>query len=144
MVAAGGSLLGSSVTRRVIEEFTSGVQARPHPLLHLLTERERQIVAWVATGRSNEEIAEALVVSPATVRTHVGRAMTKLAARDGAQLVVFGIQSGQSVLSLVTVAKGILLRNAPGDDRRQKTELVGRALRPQPGGCERKRAESAI
>lgn len=97
VVAAGGSLLAPSVTRRVIEEFASDVPARPHPLLHLLTERERQIVAWVATGQSNEEIADALTVSPATVRTHVGRAMTKLAARDRAQLVVFAIQSGLSV-----------------------------------------------
>ena len=59
-----------------------------------LTEREREIVAWVATGRSNDEIAEALVVSPATVRTHVSRAMLKLGARDRAQLVVFAIESG--------------------------------------------------
>jgi DNA-binding CsgD family transcriptional regulator len=51
-------------------------------------------VAWVATGRSNDEIAAQLVVSPATVRTHVGRAMVKLGARDRAQLVVFAIQSG--------------------------------------------------
>jgi DNA-binding NarL/FixJ family response regulator len=54
-------------------------------------------VAWVATGRSNDEIAEALVVSPATVRTHVSRAMLKLRARDRAQLVVFAIESGLSV-----------------------------------------------
>ena len=52
------------------------------------------MVAWVATGRSNDEIAEALVVSPATVRTHVSRAMLKLGARDRAQLVVFAIESG--------------------------------------------------
>jgi DNA-binding NarL/FixJ family response regulator len=52
------------------------------------------MVAWVATGRSNQEIAEELVVSPDTVRTHVSRAMVKLAARDRAQLVVFAIQSG--------------------------------------------------
>jgi DNA-binding CsgD family transcriptional regulator len=62
-----------------------------------LTEREREIVAWVATGRSNEEIATELVVSPATVRTHVGRAMGKLEARDRAQLVVFAIQSGLTI-----------------------------------------------
>ena len=54
-------------------------------------------MARVATGRSNEQIAEALVVSPATVRTHVGRAMSKLHARDRAQLVVFAVQSGLSV-----------------------------------------------
>jgi DNA-binding NarL/FixJ family response regulator len=52
------------------------------------------MVAWVATGRSNQEIARELVVSPDTVRTHVSRAMVKLGARDRAQLVVFAIQSG--------------------------------------------------
>jgi DNA-binding NarL/FixJ family response regulator len=99
VVAAGGSLLAPSVTRRVIEEFATGPQrqTQPHPLLSLLTEREREIVAWVATGRSNEEIAAELTLSPATVRTHVGRATTKLAARDRAQLVVYGIQSGLTV-----------------------------------------------
>jgi RNA polymerase sigma factor (sigma-70 family) len=65
-----------------------------HPALHELTDREREIVAWVATGRSNQEIAERLVVSPDTVRTHVSRAMVKLQARDRAQLVVFALQSG--------------------------------------------------
>jgi DNA-binding NarL/FixJ family response regulator len=96
VVAAGGSLLSPSVTRRVIDQFAGPVagSAVPHPQLDLLTEREREIVAWVATGRSNDEIAAELVVSPATVRTHVGRAMLKLGARDRAQLVVFAIQSG--------------------------------------------------
>nr|WP_281352378.1 LuxR C-terminal-related transcriptional regulator [Phytoactinopolyspora alkaliphila] len=89
-------MLSPSVTRRVIEQFSSrGVSARtPHPQLHLLTDREREIAAWVATGRSNDEIAAELVVSPATVRTHVSRAMLKLHARDRAQLVVFAVQSG--------------------------------------------------
>ncbi|MGH3354416.1 MAG: response regulator transcription factor, partial [Nocardioidaceae bacterium] len=68
-----------------------------HPEVHRLTEREREIVGWVATGRSNDEIAAELVVSPATVRTHVGRAMVKLHARDRAQLVVFAVQSGLTV-----------------------------------------------
>jgi len=96
VVAEGGSLLAPSVTRRVIAEFTGrgGAAASPHPDMHRLTEREREIVGWVATGRSNDEIAEHLVVSPATVRTHVGRAMVKLHARDRAQLVVFAVQSG--------------------------------------------------
>jgi DNA-binding NarL/FixJ family response regulator len=95
VVADGGSLLSPSVTRRVIEQFAGG-PARParHPDLHRLTEREREIVTWVATGRSNDEIAAELVVSPATVRTHVSRAMMKLGARDRAQLVVFAVQSG--------------------------------------------------
>ena len=95
VVAAGGSLLAPSVTRRVIEEFGSrGRPARPHPRLGDLTQREREIVAWVATGQSNQEIAEQLFLSSDTVRTHVSRAMVKLHARDRAQLVVFAIESG--------------------------------------------------
>jgi DNA-binding NarL/FixJ family response regulator len=96
VVADGGSLLSPSVTRRVIEHFAGASPSRsaPHPELDRLTEREREIVAWVATGRSNDEIAAELVVSPATVRTHVSRAMVKLRARDRAQLVVFAVQSG--------------------------------------------------
>ncbi len=96
VVAAGGSLLSPSVTRRVIDHFASPTtgSAVPHPQLNQLTEREREIMTWVATGRSNDEIATALVVSPATVRTHVSRAMIKLGARDRAQLVVFAVQSG--------------------------------------------------
>lgn len=94
VVAEGGSLLAPSVTRRVIEHFGSSRPERPHPRLGDLTEREREILGWVATGRSNAEIAAELVVSPDTVRTHVSRAMVKLQARDRAQLVVFAIESG--------------------------------------------------
>jgi DNA-binding NarL/FixJ family response regulator len=96
IVAEGGSLLSPSVTRRVIERFAAAPTSRsaPRPELDRLTEREREIVAWVATGRSNDEIASELVVSTATVRTHVSRAMVKLGARDRAQLVVFAVQSG--------------------------------------------------
>jgi DNA-binding NarL/FixJ family response regulator len=96
VVAGGGSLLSPSVTKRVIDQFAGAGAARalPHPQLDQLTEREREILAWVATGRSNDEIAAELVVSPATVRTHVSRAMMKLGARDRAQLVVFAVQSG--------------------------------------------------
>ena len=99
VVAEGGSLLSPTVTRRVIEHFTAGPARRPAPRAGVtdLTEREREVVAWVATGRSNDEIAAALVVSPATVRTHVSRAMLKLRARDRAQLVVFAIESGLHV-----------------------------------------------
>ena len=99
VVADGGSLLSPSVTRRVVEQFTHNRTrgTAPHPRLGELTERERELVAWVATGRSNDEIAAALVISPATVRTHVSRAMLKLGARDRAQLVVFGIESGLRV-----------------------------------------------
>ncbi|MGK5684239.1 response regulator [Actinoplanes sp. URMC 104] len=92
----GGALLAPSVTRTLIREFT-GLAPRavtPHPSLDRLTDREREIVALVAEGLSNAEIAERLVVSPATARTHVSRSMTKLGARDRAQLVVFAYQSG--------------------------------------------------
>jgi DNA-binding NarL/FixJ family response regulator len=95
-VADGGALLSPSVTRRVVREFaTRSVRTvKPHPRLASLTDREREVVGLVGEGLSNDEIAERLVVSPATARTHVSRAMTKLAARDRAQLVVFAYQSG--------------------------------------------------
>jgi DNA-binding NarL/FixJ family response regulator len=98
VVAAGESLLSPSVTRRVIGEFAarSARRTAPHPELGRLTEREREIMSLVAEGLSNDEIAQRLVVSPATVRTHVSRAMVKLHARDRAQLVVFAVQSGLS------------------------------------------------
>ena len=66
----------------------------PHPGVRSLTDREREIVGLVAEGLSNDDIAERLFLSPATVRTHVSRAMMKLDARDRAQLVVFAYQSG--------------------------------------------------
>lgn len=98
VVAAGESLLSPAVTRKVIDRFASAAAvsgpAKPHPRLGALTAREREIVGWVATGLSNDDIAARLVVSPATVRTHVGRAMLKLAARDRAQLVVIAYRSG--------------------------------------------------
>jgi DNA-binding NarL/FixJ family response regulator len=101
LVADGGSLLSPSVTRRVIERFAVATPGRaalgwsaPHPEVDRLTDREREIVAWVATGRSNDEIAAELVLSAATVRTHVSRAMVKVGARDRAQLVVLAVQSG--------------------------------------------------
>lgn len=96
LVAAGEALLSPSVTRRVIREFSSrpARTLRPHPQLDTLTEREREIVGLVGGGLSNDEIAERLVVSSATARTHVSRAMVKLGARDRAQLVVFAYQSG--------------------------------------------------
>jgi DNA-binding NarL/FixJ family response regulator len=96
VVAAGGSLLSPGVTRRVIGEFVARRARRPapHPGLRALTEREREVVALVAEGLSNEQIAERLVVSPATARTHVSRAMVKLQAHDRAQLVVVAFQSG--------------------------------------------------
>jgi DNA-binding NarL/FixJ family response regulator len=96
LVADGEALLSPSVTRRVVREFANRTPraSRPHPRLGALTDRERQIVGLVGEGMNNEEIAERLVVSPATARTHVSRAMIKLGARDRAQLVVFAYQSG--------------------------------------------------
>jgi DNA-binding NarL/FixJ family response regulator len=95
VVAAGESLLSPAVTSSVIAQFARPGPARTaHPRIGDLTEREREIAGWVATGMSNDEIAARLVVSADTVRTHVSRAMVKLHARDRAQLVVFAIQSG--------------------------------------------------
>jgi len=122
VVARGDALLSPSVTRAVIAAFTddsrasglrpdparpgnsahaegsgvaagSGIRAAP-PGLASLTEREREVVALVASGLSNDEIARKLVVSPLTAKTHVSRAMTKLNARDRAQLVVFAYENG--------------------------------------------------
>jgi DNA-binding NarL/FixJ family response regulator len=95
-VADGGALLSPSVTRRLISAFVSQPPrtVRVHPRLDTLTEREREIAGLVGEGLSNDEIAERLVVSPATARTHVSRAMIKLGARDRAQLAVFAHQSG--------------------------------------------------
>ncbi|GIH02035.1 DNA-binding response regulator [Rhizocola hellebori] len=95
VVAAGEGLLSPSVTRRVIEQFAMR-KASPAPPARLaeLTEREREVVALAGAGMSNNEIAARLVVSPATAKTHVSRAMVKLGARDRAQLVVFAYEAG--------------------------------------------------
>ncbi|MDA8370842.1 MAG: response regulator transcription factor [Nocardiopsaceae bacterium] len=95
LAAAGESLLSPSVTRRVISTFVSSSPADggPRPELKELTEREREVLALVGEGLSNAEIAERLVVSPATARTHVSRAMVKLHARDRAQLVVIAYRA---------------------------------------------------
>jgi DNA-binding NarL/FixJ family response regulator len=92
----GGALLAPSATRTLIREFTAASPRAlvPHPRIGDLTDREREVVCLVAQGMSNHEIAEHLVLSPATARTHVSRAMIKLSARDRAQLVVFAYQSG--------------------------------------------------
>jgi DNA-binding NarL/FixJ family response regulator len=96
VVAAGDALLAPRVTRRLIEEFAR----RPEPALTTpdalaaLTDREREVLALVARGLSNAEIAEQLVVSPATSKTHVSRVLTKLGARDRAQLVMLAYETG--------------------------------------------------
>ena len=96
IVAAGEALLAPSVTRRLIEEFA----IRPDPnrtppsALEVLTAREREVLALVARGSSNGEIAAELYISPATAKTHVSRIMMKLGARDRAQLVVTAYETG--------------------------------------------------
>jgi DNA-binding NarL/FixJ family response regulator len=92
----GEALVSPSVTRRLIAEFASRPEHRPvaTDALDALTDREREVVALVAGGLSNDEIAETLFISRATARTHVSRAMTKLGARDRAQLVVAAYESG--------------------------------------------------
>jgi DNA-binding NarL/FixJ family response regulator len=97
VVAGGEALLSPGVTRRLIAAFTNTSAGAATPdarIAELLTAREREVVALVADGLSNEEIAERWIVSNATVRTHVSRAMTKLNARDRAQLVVLAYRSG--------------------------------------------------
>jgi DNA-binding NarL/FixJ family response regulator len=95
VVAAGDGLLSPRLTRRLIAEFAARAkQPRPAHQLDVLTERERQVMALVAGGLTNHEIAGRLVMSPATARTHVSRAMTKLGARDRTQLAVFAYETG--------------------------------------------------
>jgi DNA-binding NarL/FixJ family response regulator len=96
VVAEGEALLAPTVTRRMIEDIVSRPERRrvDTSVLREVTDREREVLALVAGGLSNEEIAGHLVISPATARTHVSRIMTKLRARDRAQLVVLAYESG--------------------------------------------------
>jgi DNA-binding NarL/FixJ family response regulator len=96
VVARGDALLSPSVTRRLIQEFVAqpGRHRPPPARLEQLTEREREVLGLVALGLSNQEIAERLVISPATAKTHVSRTMLKLHAHDRAQLVVIAYESG--------------------------------------------------
>jgi len=95
VVATGDALLSPSVTRRLIREFASRAKAPPPAdSLDVLTERERELVGLVGEGLSNDEIAQRLVLSPATVKTHINRSMVKLGARDRAHLVVFAYEAG--------------------------------------------------
>ncbi|MEV7723387.1 response regulator transcription factor [Streptomyces sp. NPDC087917] len=94
-VVAGDALLSPGVTRRLIAEFAArsrgpGIDTG----LDALTDREREVMALVGMGLSNQEIARRLVVSPLTAKTHVSRTMVKLGARDRAQLVVMAYESG--------------------------------------------------
>lgn len=98
-VNRGDALLSPAATRTLISRFLAAPATPPmdetaHRALEALTDRERQITTFVATGLSNDEIAAQLVLSPATVKTHVNHAMVKVGARDRAQLVVFAHRSG--------------------------------------------------
>ncbi|MER7185644.1 response regulator transcription factor [Streptomyces hyaluromycini] len=94
-VVAGDALLSPGVTRRLIAEFAArSKEPAAADALARLTEREREVMALVGIGMSNEEIARRLVVSPLTAKTHVSRTMIKLGARDRAQLVVLAYESG--------------------------------------------------
>ncbi|MEV6323645.1 response regulator transcription factor [Nocardia sp. NPDC051787] len=98
VVAAGDALLAPRITRRLISQFTAQRRAAKsaEDRLAVLTDREREVLALVGQGMSNDEIGAALFLSPATARTHVSRAMVKLGARDRAQLVVIAYQTGLS------------------------------------------------
>ncbi|MFF4084074.1 response regulator [Streptomyces sp. NPDC087218] len=94
-VVGGDALLSPGVTRRLIAEFAARSKEPAEAAgLDRLTEREREVMALVGMGLSNEEIARRLVVSPLTAKTHVSRTMVKLGARDRAQLVVLAYESG--------------------------------------------------
>ncbi|MGS2643026.1 response regulator [Streptosporangium sp. LJ11] len=95
VVAGGDALLSPGVTRRLIAEYASRAKEPHHTRdLGLLTDREREVLALVGTGMTNDEIAGELFMSPATAKTHVSRTMMKLHARDRAQLVVIAYESG--------------------------------------------------
>lgn len=102
-IAAGDTLLSPAATRSLVTRFLAtpeDARTRLTPLITELTPREREMVALVATGLSNIEIADRMYLSPFTVRAHVQRAMTKLQARDRAQLVVIAYQTGLADSSL--------------------------------------------
>ena len=100
-VAAGNAVVAPRITRRLLETFAGHlpVERKPrdagvHPLLTELTPREREVLLEVAAGHSNAEIADRLVLTEATVKTHVGRILTKLGLRDRVQIVVFAFRNG--------------------------------------------------
>ena len=95
VVATGDALLSPGITRRLISEFADRAKTPPPTTsFDALTDRERQLVGLVGEGLSNEQIGQRLVLSPATVKTHINRAMVKLGARDRAHLVVFAYEAG--------------------------------------------------
>ena len=94
IVADGGSLFAPTVTRRLVERFTDAASVREPPELGTLTAREREILRLVARGLSNAEIADRLVVSQHTVKSHVAHVLGKLALRDRVQAVVVAYEAG--------------------------------------------------
>ena len=97
MIAAGDALLAPSATRRLLDRVASRLEGRsrpPLPALATLTDREREVLQLVARGLTNGEIARQLVVSDATVKTHVSHVLQKLSLRDRIQAVVFAYDSG--------------------------------------------------
>jgi DNA-binding NarL/FixJ family response regulator len=96
VVAAGEALLAPGITKRLIEEFARIPEPghRPTTELSMITDREKDVLALVGRGLTNQEIATRLTLSPATVKTHISRLLTKLGARDRAQLVIVAYESG--------------------------------------------------
>lgn len=94
VVAGGAALLAPAITRRVMQQLASRTGTLNPALLADLTEREQEVLRHVGLGESNDEIAESLVISPATARTYVSRLLAKLDARDRSQLVIIAYESG--------------------------------------------------
>ena len=94
VVAAGEAMLTPSITRRLIETFAHKDDTKPQPNIATLTAREREVLKLVAQGMSNAEIADQLVVSPATVKTHVANILEKPSVRDRVQAAAVAYQSG--------------------------------------------------
>ncbi|HOT32930.1 MAG TPA: response regulator transcription factor [Rhodoglobus sp.] len=95
VVAAGDALLSPTVTRRLLERLSSELRETPDASqLSVITDREREVLALVGQGLTNEEIGKQLFLSPLTAKTHVSRIMAKLAARDRVQLVVIAYETG--------------------------------------------------
>ncbi|RCV52439.1 response regulator [Marinitenerispora sediminis] len=97
VVADGAAIVAPAVTRRLLDRFADklpSTREAPPPLLHRLTEREREVLRLLGRGLSNAEIARELVVSETTVKTHVGNVLTKLGLRDRVQAVVYAYETG--------------------------------------------------
>lgn len=122
VAARGDALLAPSITRRLIDRYVTRPPLSPDTRAGLrdLTNREREAVALVAQGLSNEQIADHMVISPLTAKTHINRAMTKLHARDRAQLVVLAYESG------LVHPRG----SRPAEDERRRSQPVAGRTAP--------------